>query len=82
VCGYEVANLCTEVAGVVQYNLPFTLPVFRVHLLATTISVGGGATEYDVADITNGQFDKTETLVDTSSREGSLVKTYKRMGCM
>jgi hypothetical protein len=53
-----------------------------MHILATTISIGSSGTEYDVADITNGQFDKTETLVNTSTREGSLVRTYKRMGCM
>jgi hypothetical protein len=83
VCGYVVDDLCNaNTTGVTEYELPFTLPVFRMHILATTISIGGGATEYDVADITNGQFDKTETLVNTSTREGSLVKTYKRMGCM
>jgi len=81
-CGYVVDAFCTESAVFAGYDLPFTLPVFRIHLLATTISIGSGPTEYDVVDITNGQFEKTQTLVDTSTRDGSLVKTYKRMGCM
>jgi len=81
-CGYTVDDLCANVTTTAEYDVPFTLPVFRMHLLATTLSIASGTIEYDVANITSGQFENTPTLSNNSSRDGTLVKTYKRMGCM
>jgi hypothetical protein len=53
-----------------------------MHLLSQ-ILVGGTVTEaYDTGYLTNGQYNNSGTLTDSSKRDGTLVRTFKRMGCM
>jgi hypothetical protein len=64
------------------YDVPFTLPVFRMHLLGETLSGGTVVDTYDTGYLTNGQYNNSGTLTDNSKRDGTLVRTFKRMGCM
>jgi hypothetical protein len=53
-----------------------------MHLLGETLSGGVVAEEYATGYLTNGQYNNSGTLADSSKRDGTLVRTFKRMGCM
>ena len=62
-----------------KYDLPFTLPIFRLRNVSEVLP---GNAEYDVIDITNGQFERDVTLADTALKTETLPKRFKRMGCL
>jgi hypothetical protein len=53
-----------------------------MHLLGETLGGGAAVSTYDTGYLTNGQYNNSGTLADSSKRDGTLVRTFKRMGCM
>lgn len=75
--GTEVSPFCVESTDL--YDVPYTLPVFRWHIMSRELS---GNAEYDVVDITNGQFEREQTLVASVVHTETLPQRFKRVGCL
>ena len=75
--GTEVSPFCA--VSTERYDLPFTLPIFRLRNLSEVLP---GNAEYDVVDITNGQFERDQTIVPTAVKTETLSRQFKRVGCM
>lgn len=84
-CNWEVSDneICELVTnGVSQYDVPFTLPVFRMHLLAESLSLASVVTGlYQVDEQQCVSYLVNPSLVTTYNKEASLVKTFTRGGC-
>jgi len=75
--GIEISPYCPESND--SYDLPYTLPVFRWHIMSRELV---GNAEYDVVDITNGQFEREQTIAATAIYTETLPRRFKRVGCM
>ena len=84
-CGWEVANLCVDQTTIVtgEYDLPFTLPIFRMHILAEPLGTTTVASAEEThVNLNNGVYNFSGGIQDLSKRTGTLSKQFTRKGCI
>jgi hypothetical protein len=85
VCGWQTDDsaICsTQVTSSGLYPLPFTLPVFRVHILGEALTLTTVVTPlYNTDEPTCVDYNNVPTDVAVYQGTPSLVKSFKRSGC-
>jgi hypothetical protein len=64
------------------YDLPFTLPAFRMHVLSEPLTITSGAQESLHGNLLNGVYNFAGGIQDLSKRTGTLSKQFTRKGCL
>jgi len=85
VCAWEVDDsaICSiQSTSSGAYPLPFTLPVFRMHILGNTVTLTTTSTSlYETDEPVCVDYNNVPTDVTVYQGTASLVKSFKRSGC-
>jgi hypothetical protein len=82
-CGWEVGSLENTTTVLTSgYDLPFTLPVFRWHILTETVASTTVVQSYNYGDLLSGVYKNPNSTICNTTRPATLAKQFKRQGCM